>query len=130
MEGEMTDWVYENEKRNYGMKKKSGINPHELFWALLLLIPITGSLIFHLWVRGQITDMGYKIQALSQLEESLTRTQEKLIVKEEILQSPERIDRIARVRLGMSPLRPDQVLSPRMPPVPIDYSEIAMLNRH
>ena len=126
----MTDWIYENEKRNYGIRKQSGINAHELFWVLLIIIPITGSLIFHLWVRGQITDTGYKIQELSRLEESLTRTQEKLVLKEEILQSPERIDRIARVRLGMEPMRPEQVLSPLVPNFTGDRSVLAMANRH
>ena len=126
----MTDWVYENENRNYGIKKKTGINARELFWVLFLLIPITGTLIFHLWVRGQITYTGYEMQKLSQREESLLRMQEKLVVKEEILQSPARIDRVARVRLGMTPLRPDQVLPPRTPYVTADRSEIAMVNRN
>jgi len=125
----MTDWIYETENRNYGIKKKTGINARELFWTLFLLIPITGTLIFHLWVRGQITYTGYEIQKVSRQEETLTRALEKLVVKEEILQSPERIDRVARVRLGMAPLRPDQVLTPRTPYVPDDRSVIAMVNR-
>jgi len=124
----MTDWIYESEKRNYGIKRRNGISARELFRALMLLAPIAGTLIFLLWVRGQITETGYKIQELSRLEESLTRTREKLIVKEEILQSPERIDRIARGRLGMASLRPDQVLSPLIPSVPIDRSVMAMVN--
>ncbi|MCL2877201.1 MAG: cell division protein FtsL [Acidobacteria bacterium] len=126
----MTDWVYESEKRNYGIKRKNGISARELLWALFLLVPVAGSLIFHLWVRGQITDTGYKIQELSRLEESLMRTQEKLIVREEILQSPERIDRVARIRLGMEPLRPEQVLSPQIPYAPVDRSVMAMANSY
>ena len=124
----MTDWAYGSEKRNYGIRKKTGISARELFLAFFLLVPITGSLIFHLWVRSQITDMGYKIQELSRHEESLMRTREKLIVKEEILHSPERIDRVARLSLGMEPLRPEQVLSPQIPYVPADRSVIAMVN--
>ena len=124
----MIDWASGSEKRNYGIKRKTGISVRELFWAFFLLLPITGSLIFHLWVRSQITDTGYKLQELSLLEESLTRTQEKLVFKEEKLQSPERIDFIARNRLGMTPLRPEQVLSPGTPFVPVDRSAMAMAN--
>ena len=124
----MTDWIYESEKRNYGIKKRTGINARELFRILLLLIPVTGAFIFQLWVRSEITDTGYKTQELKRIEESLTKTQEKLIVKEEILQSPERIDRIARGRLGMEPLRPDQVLAPRTPYAASGNSVVAMAN--
>ena len=126
----MTDWACGSEKRNYGIRKKTGISARELFLAFFLLVPITGSLIFHLWVRSQITDTGYEIQKFSQLEESLIRTHEKLVVKEEILQSPERIDRIARNRLGMAPLLPEQVLVPRIPIVPADLPVMAMANNY
>jgi len=124
----MTDWANGSEKRNYGIRKKTGISARELFWTLFLLVPIIGSFFFHLWVRTEITDTGYKIQEFSLYEESLTRTREKLVVKEEVLQSPERIDRIARSRLGMEPLRPEQVLSPRIPDIPADRSVLAMVN--
>ena len=122
----MTDWVYENETRNYGIKKKFGINVREMFFVLFLIVPITASFIFLLWVRSEITETGYEIQKLSWREEMVIRTHEKLIVTEEILQSPERIDRIARARLGMAPLRPEQVLPSWIPYVPDDLSEMAM----
>ena len=125
----MTDWVHGSEKRNYGIRKKTGISVRELFLTLFLLVPITGSLFFHLWVRSQITETGYKIQELSLYEESLMRSRERLIVKEEILQSPERIDRIARSRLGMEPLRPEQVLSSRIPNVSVDRSATTVASR-
>ena len=126
----MTDWVYEIENRNYVIKKKNSIIARDLLWVFLLLAPIAGSLIFHLWVRSQHTDTGYKIQELSRKEESLMRTKEKLMVKEATLQSPERIDRIARGRLGMAPLHPEQVLAPRIPYTPVDSSEVAMFNSY
>ena len=126
----MTDWVYEIENRNYCIKKKTGVSARELLLVFVLLVPIAGSLIFHLWVRGQITDTGYKINKLSRIEESLLRMQEKLVVKEETLQSPERIDRIARGHLGMKPMRPDQVLVPQAPYILADRSEMAMVNNY
>jgi cell division protein FtsL len=129
-EREMTDWVNGIEKRNYGIKKKNGVISRDMFLNFFLLFLIAGSLIFHLWVRGQITYTGYRIQELSRLEESLMRTNEKLIVREGALQSPERIDRIARDQLGMAPMRPEQVLLPRPPYVPMDRSVMAMANNY
>jgi len=126
----MTDWVGGSENRNYGIREKNGMSARDMFWLLFLLIPITGSLVFHLWVRSQITDTGYKIQELSRIEESLTRAREKLVVKEEILQSPDRIDRIARASLGMQPLRPEQVLSSRTTYVAVDRSVTAMAGNY
>ena len=123
----MTDCVYGVEKRNHGIRKKTGISANELFWTLFLLVPIAGTLIFHLWVRGQIIKTGYEMQELSQHEESLMRMRERLVLSEEVLQSPERIDRIARGRLGMEPLRPEQLLTPRSPYIPADRSVIAGL---
>jgi len=111
----MIDWTQKSEIKNYGIRNKNGIRARELLIALFLLLPITGSLIFHLWVRGQITNTGYEIQKLSAHEEKLTRELEKLKVKEARLQSPERVDYIARNWLGMAPLRPDQILSPQTP---------------
>jgi cell division protein FtsL len=131
MESKMTDWVYYGiEKRNYGIRRKNGIGARELLRALLLLIPVAGSLVFLLWVRSEITDTGYRIQKLSQQEESLTQTREKLVVKEGVLQSPDRIDRIARGRLGMEPLRPEQVLTSGTFSNPADNSVVAMTNRN
>ena len=126
-DSEMTDLVDGVEKRNYGIRKKNGISAYELFWTFFPLVLIMGTLIFHLWVRGQIVKIGYEIQDLAEHEEALTRTREKLILNEEVLYSPERIDRIARGRLGMEPLRPEQVLTPRISHVPMDRSVMAGL---
>ena len=123
----MTDWAYGVEKRNYGIRKKNGISTHDVFWTLFPLVLIAGTLIFHLWVSGQIIKTGYEIQELSQQEETLIKAKERLILNEETLHSPERIDRIARGRLGMEPIRPEQVLTPRIPYLPVDRSTMAHL---
>ena len=122
----MTDWTVGIEKRNYGIRRKNEIITRDLLWIVVPFILVAASLVFLLWVRIQITDTGYKIQELALLEESLTRAQEKLTVREGVLQSPERIDQIARGRLGMAPLRPEQVLTPRIQSVPADRSVMAM----
>jgi len=47
------------------------------------------------------------------VNESLLRTQTRLILEEETLRNPERIDFIARNDLGMVPLRPNQFILPQ-----------------
>jgi len=126
----MTSLVYGIEKRgkrNYGIKRKNIFiitREHLLFFVPLVLI--AAALFFQLSVRARITETGYRINELSQREEALNRELEKLAVKQQALQSPERIDRIARGRLGMEPLRPDQILTPAVPYVPFDRSVVAM----
>ena len=119
------DWVG-IENRNYHVKGQGGLSMQELLWALVPFVLITGLLIFHLWVRSQIIDTGYEIHKLTKYEENLTREMERLVVKVESLQSPDRIDRIARGRLGMEPLRPDQVLVPHAPDIMADRSAMAL----
>jgi len=69
-------------------------------------------LCFHLWIRLQIMNAGYETQRLQSEEESLTRTAKNLITEEQMLKDPGRIDAIARAELGMTPLRPFQMVVP------------------
>ena len=64
-------------------------------------------------IGSRIIDTGYEIQDLFSQEESLLRTQRALILEEETLRNPERIDRIARDALGMAPLRPGYLILPQ-----------------
>jgi cell division protein FtsL len=74
---------------------------------------IAGALLFYSWVRSEIVNTGYESQSLFTAEEDLLRTQKRLILEEETLRNPERIDMIARIDLGMTPLRPNQFILPQ-----------------
>jgi len=126
----MTDWARDTKNRNYGIRKRNGTISRDLLRNIIVIVMCATSLSIYLSIRIQIIHTGYEIQRLVQKEAELTRTQEKLVVREGILQSPERIDRIARGRLGMEPLRPEQMLSPLTPYVPIDRSVLAMANSY
>jgi cell division protein FtsL len=109
----MTDWADGIETRNFGIKRKvdRGVFS-DLVRSILFLALVAGTLIFCSWVRHQIVSTGYESQVLFAEEESLLRIQKRLILEEETLKSPERIDIIARNDLGMAPLRPAQLLRP------------------
>ncbi len=111
----MTDWAEGIESRNYGIKSEIDASMlSELMRTIIALAMVAGVLLYYSWVRSQIVTTGYESQSLFAEEESLQRMQRKLILEEEILRNPERIDFIARNRLGMSLLRPNQLIIPQV----------------
>lgn len=109
----MTDWADGIEIRNNGIK--CVIDPRimsDLLRTIISLGLIAGALLFYSWVRSQIVYTGYESQELFAAEEKLLHIQKKLILEEETLKNPKRIDIIARNDLGMTPLRPNQLILP------------------
>ncbi len=107
----MTDWADGIETRNYGIKSEiDGSIFSELIRTIIPLVMIAGALLFYSWVRSEIVNIGYENQSLFAEQESLLRTHKKLMLEEEMLSNPERIDLIARIDLGMTPLRPNQLM--------------------
>jgi cell division protein FtsL len=110
----MTDWADGKEFRNYGIKCVIDFRLlSELIQNIICLATVAGALLFCSWVRSQIVSTGYESQKLFSDEELLLRTQKRLILDEEMLRNPQRIDTIARNDLGMSPLRPNQLILPQ-----------------
>jgi cell division protein FtsL len=124
----MTDWVEGIETRNYGIKSELDAGMlSELMRVIIALIMVAGALLFYSWVRSQIVNTGYESQRLFTEEKSLLRTQQSLILEEETLRNPERIDAIARNELKMTPLHPNQLILPQIQDVERDASnEVAM----
>ncbi len=111
----MTDWADGIETRNYGITNEVDVHMlSELMRTIVSLAMVAGALLFYSWIRSQIIDTGYETQNLFAAEQSLMRTQKSLMLEEEILRNPERIDTIARNDLGMSPLRPGQMILPQI----------------
>lgn len=110
----MTDWADGIETRNYGIKCRieTGVLM-ELMCVILFFAMIAGAFLYYSWIRSHIVNTGYQIQGLFAEEESLMRTRRALILEEETLRNPERIDAIARSELGMVLLRPNQLISPQ-----------------
>ena len=113
-EKEMTDWADGTETRNYGVRCKTEAGMlMEWMRSIVAFSLVAGALLFYSWIGSRIIDTGYEIQDLFSQEESLLRTQRALILEEETLRNPERIDRIARDALGMAPLRPGYLILPQ-----------------
>jgi cell division protein FtsL len=111
----MTDWADGIEIRNYGIKNEIDVHMlSELMRIIVTLAMVAGAFLFYSWVRSQIINTGYESQNLFAAEQSLLRTQQSLMLEEEILRNPERIDIIARNELRMTPLRPNQLILPQI----------------
>jgi cell division protein FtsL len=107
----MRDWIGGIETKNYSIKSNlDTCMLSELMRAIVALVIVAGALLFYSWVRSQIVNTGYESQQLFAEKESLLRIQKQLILEEETMKSPERIDTIARNELHMTPLRPNQIL--------------------
>ncbi len=110
----MIDWVGGIENRNYGIKRITDPQKlSELLGIILSLATIAGVLLVYAWIRSQIIDIGYSGQQLRAQEECLVREQRKLVLEEQTLKNPERVETLARVELGMTRLRANQLLTPQ-----------------
>ena len=111
----MTDWAEGIEDRNYGIKNGFDAGMlSEMMRVILTLVMVAGALWFYSWVRSQMTSTGYESQQLFAEEKDQLRTQESLILEEKTLSDPEKIDTIARSQLGMTLLRPNQLILPQL----------------
>jgi cell division protein FtsL len=113
LETEMTDWADGIDIHNNGIKCVIDSRVlSELLRIIICLGLIAGSLFFYSWVRSQIVYTGYETQKLFTVEEKLRNIQDNLIVEEEYLTNPKRIDEIAIRELGMKKLHPSQMILP------------------
>lgn len=78
----------------------------------LPLITITilfiSSLIFLVWSRIQVTQLGYQISQASHEQEQLFKKNSELKIEEASLKTPSRIEDIAKNRLGLINPEPNQ----------------------
>jgi cell division protein FtsL len=122
LEIEMTDWADGIEIRNNGIRCVMDSRVlSELLRTIVSLVMVFGALMFYSWVRSQIIDTGYESQKLFTVEQELLQIQNKLILEEETLKNPQRIDIIARGNLGMIPLHPNQLI---LPPLQMEEFDI------
>ena len=66
--------------------------------------------LFHAWVRTRVTQEGYQLSQLSDEHRKLSREHERLQFHAAQLKSPQRIEELARTRLGMGPPTVDRVV--------------------
>jgi cell division protein FtsL len=76
------------------------------FFALVLV----GVALLHVWLRLQVVHMGYVLATTSKLQNQLEQENRELKVELATLTSPDRLEAMARRRLGLRPPEKGQVI--------------------
>ena len=107
----MTDWAVGMESRNHDITRAlAGWYLPEILRQVSFLAAVAGILVFYLSVRGQIIQAGYQNQQLVAEEKILVRESGHLILEEQTLKNPARIDAMAR-DLGLIYVQANQRIS-------------------
>jgi cell division protein FtsL len=80
------------------------------FVLALLVITLLGCTIFvTVWRRVAFIEMGYEIRKLEKTESELLRLKHEMEIERAMLSSPERIEKVARDKLGLKEPEPGQI---------------------
>jgi len=74
-----------------------------------LLLGVMGAALGHVWVRLQQIQTGYSLSRERREARALAETQKRLRLEAAVLKQPQRIERIARTRLGMTAPYPARI---------------------
>jgi cell division protein FtsL len=82
----------------------------QLTAATLACALLAAAALLQIWVRTRVTEQGYLLSRLSAERQQLVRDHERLQVAAARLGSAQRIEDLARARLGMGPPPADRVI--------------------
>jgi len=89
---------------------KRTVGPRRILLWTTLLVVFMVELLFYTWCRVQCTRIGYEITEADKTRQNLITMQNQLKIELAHLKSPERIENIARNRLGLTMPRPEQTV--------------------
>jgi cell division protein FtsL len=75
-----------------------------------LALCLVGVALLHVWLRLQVVHMGYALSTTSKLQNQLEQESRELKVELATLTSPDRLETMARKRLGLAPPEKGQVI--------------------
>ena len=76
----------------------------------LLIVALLGVVLVHVWLRLQVVRMGYVLSTASKLQSRLEQENRELKVELATLTTRDRLDEMARRRLGLTPPQKGQVV--------------------
>jgi cell division protein FtsL len=77
---------------------------------VLSALGLIGVALLHVWLRLQVVHMGYVLSTTSKLQNQLEQENRELKVELATLTSPDRLEAMARKRLGLRPPEKGQVI--------------------
>lgn len=76
----------------------------------VLTLSLIGVVLLHVWLRLQVVHMGYALATTSKLQSQLEQENRELKVELATLTAPDRLEAMARRRLGLRPPEKGQVI--------------------
>jgi len=90
----------------YLRKESSSLGWHISFASLAILL---GTLIGQIWIRTQVTDLGYHISEQQRIQSQLTIERQELELEQIVLHRPDNLAERGRTVLGLRPAKKDQL---------------------
>jgi len=76
----------------------------------VILLCFASVVLLHVWLRLQVVNQGYALSATTKLQQRLEQEQRQLRVEYATLTTPDRVEALARRRLGLRPPEKGQVI--------------------
>lgn len=82
-------------------------------WLAILVVLGVSIALAHVWLRLKVTDLGYVLSTTHQVIQKLECERQELTAEVARLEAPDRLEEVARVRLGMThPQRGQEAVLP------------------
>lgn len=81
-----------------------------IFVSTLLALGLIGVLLVHVWLRLQVVHMGYVLSTATKLQSRLEQENRELKIDLATMTSPDRLEALARRRLGLVPPEKGQII--------------------
>jgi cell division protein FtsL len=91
-------------------KGRAACGARQVGAATLACALLAAAALLQIWVRTRVTEQGYRLSRLSAERQQLVRDHERLQLAAARLGSAQRIEDLARARLGMGPPPADRVI--------------------
>jgi cell division protein FtsL len=75
-----------------------------------LALALIGTVLVHVWLRLQVVHMGYVLSSASKLQSRLEQENRELKIELATMTSPDRLESLARRRLGLKPPEKGQII--------------------
>ncbi|MSP37866.1 MAG: cell division protein FtsL [Deltaproteobacteria bacterium] len=90
--------------------QRSAASRWRIFFAVILGVSLIGVVLAHVWLRLQVVRMGYVLSTSSKLQTRLEQENRELKFELATLNSPDKLEALARQRLGLAPPEKGQVI--------------------
>jgi len=97
-------------KRERSPRREHKVNRRQSVCVGLLALLLLGVVLVHVWLRLQVVKTGYVLATATKLQTRLEQENRELQIELATLTSPDRLESLARRRLGLVPPEKGQVV--------------------